>query len=115
MYVLLKLEKWTPLLHQKVARTKPPMSMKQTIFEKLSKEFAPTHLNVIDESELHRGHAGYREGGNSHFRVQIAAAALDGKTRVAQQRAVMDCMAQELKEAIHAFAIEVSPSDKFRP
>jgi len=88
------------------------MSMKQTIIEKLTKEFQPTHLNVIDESELHRGHAGYREGGNSHFRVQIAAPSLDGKLRVAQHRAIMDCLAEELKETIHAFAIEVSPSEK---
>jgi len=83
------------------------MSMKQTIIEKLTEEFNPTHLNVIDESELHRGHAGYREGGNSHFRVQICAPALEGKPRVMQHRAVMDCMAEELQETIHAFAVEI--------
>ncbi|WP_299347265.1 BolA family protein [uncultured Maritalea sp.] len=86
------------------------MSMKQIIIEKLTEEFHPTHLNVIDESELHRGHAGYREGGNSHFRVQISSPMLDGKLRVAQHRAIMDCLAVELKQEIHAFAIEVSPS-----
>jgi len=86
------------------------MSMKQTIFGKLSQELQPSHLNVIDESELHRGHAGYKEGGNSHFRVQISATVLDGKLRVAQHRAIMDCLTEELKEAIHALAIEVIPT-----
>ncbi|MGJ8528955.1 BolA family protein [Maritalea sp.] len=86
------------------------MSMKQTIISKLTKEFQPTHLKVHDESELHRGHAGYREGGNSHFRVQIAAPSLEGKLRVAQHRAIMNCLSEELKQEIHALAIEVEPN-----
>ena len=86
------------------------MSMKQIIIAKLTKEFQPTHLKVHDESELHRGHAGYREGGDSHFRVQIAAPSLDGKLRINQHRSIMTCLGEELKETIHALAIEVEHS-----
>ena len=46
------------------------MSVRDVIVEKLSAKFAPTHLEVIDDSERHRGHAGWHEGGESHFRVR---------------------------------------------
>ena len=87
------------------------MDMKKTINLKLTAQFSPRFLEIIDESEKHRGHAGYREGGNSHFRVRIAADALDGQSRVQQHRAINECLSEELKEAIHALAIEVVKSE----
>lgn len=83
------------------------MSVSDTIAKKLSAKFAPTHLEVIDESSRHQGHAGWREGGETHFRVRIATEALNGKTRVAQHRAVMEELDAELKGGVHALAIEV--------
>lgn len=85
------------------------MSVTQTITDKLTRELMPTHLEVIDESELHHGHAGWREGGETHFRVRIATRHLEGKSRVAQHRAVMDVLDAELKDRVHALAIEVLP------
>jgi BolA protein len=86
------------------------MPVRDAIVEKLSAKFVPTHLEVIDESYRHQGHAGSRPGGESHFRVRIASAALIG-TRVAQHRAIMEALDAELKGGIHALAIEViSPS-----
>ncbi|ASP36951.1 BolA family transcriptional regulator [Labrenzia sp. VG12] len=81
--------------------------MKQTITDKLTAAFDPTFLNVIDESENHRGHGGWREGGETHFRVQIAAPAFEGMNRVAQHRAINDTLTEELKASVHALAIEV--------
>lgn len=83
------------------------MSVRDTIVEKLSVKFAPSHLAVIDESEKHRGHAGWRSGGESHFRVRIASQQLSGMSRVAQHRAVMAALATELETQVHALAIEV--------
>lgn len=83
------------------------MSVRDTIEQKLSRKFAPIHLDVIDESHRHHGHAGWREGGETHFRVRIASDSLTGMTRLAQHRAVMDVLADELKGQIHALAIEV--------
>lgn len=77
-----------------------------TIEKKLRAALDPTHLEVIDESEGHRGHAGYREGGESHFRVVIRAAAFEGQSRVARQRMVMDALREELKGPIHALSIK---------
>jgi BolA protein len=86
------------------------MSATDTITAKLTEKFAPAFLDVIDESMLHHGHAGWREGGETHFRVRIATRHFDGMSRVAQHRAVMDALDAELKGRVHALAIEVLPS-----
>ncbi len=83
------------------------MSVRDVIARKLSAKFAPTHLEVIDESSRHQGHAGWRDGGETHFRVRIASAELAGRTRLAQHRAVMETLDAELKSGVHALAIEV--------
>lgn len=87
------------------------MSAKDTITAKLTDKFAPAFLDVIDESMLHHGHAGWREGGETHFRVRIATRHFDGMSRVAQHRAVMDVLDAELKDRVHALAIEVLPPE----
>ena len=76
--------------------------------EKLTEAFVPEVLEIIDESEAHRGHGGYQEGGETHFKVVIKAAAFNGMSRVAQQRAVMSAVKAELDERVHALALEVS-------
>ncbi|HEV2513752.1 MAG TPA: BolA family protein [Devosia sp.] len=86
------------------------MSVRDTIAEKLSVKFAPTHLEVIDESEKHRGHGGYREGGETHFRVRIASPLFTGQSRLAQHRAVMEALDAELKAGVHALAVEIVAS-----
>jgi len=83
------------------------MSVRDTIIEKLSVKFAPEHLEVIDDSHKHRGHAGWREGGETHFRVRIATRHFDGMPRLAQHRAVMEALDAEIKGGVHALAIEV--------
>jgi len=87
------------------------MSVRLTIEQKLSQQFAPSHLEVVDESDNHRGHAGWREGGETHFRVRIATRQFAGKTRVAQHRAIMDALADEMRTQVHALAIEVLDSE----
>lgn len=84
------------------------MAVKDDIHTKLQTMFSPSRLYVIDESHLHAGHAGAREGGNSHFRVTIVSAAFAGKTRLAQHRAINDCLREELENGVHALAIEAS-------
>jgi BolA protein len=86
------------------------MSMTDTIHAKLTSEFSPLLLEVIDESQSHHGHAGWREGGETHFRVRIATRNFDGMSRVAQHRAVMAALDAELKAGVHALAIEVLPA-----
>ena len=87
------------------------MSARDTIEAKLAAKFTPAFLDVIDESNKHFGHAGWREGGETHFRVRIAAHHFDGMNRVAQHRAVMEALDAELKDRVHALAIEILPAE----
>ena len=91
------------------------MPVRDTIVAKLSAKFAPSHLEVIDESSRHQGHAGSRPEGETHFRVRIASAELIGKSRIVQHRAVMDTLESELKSGVHALAIEVIPAGSPQP
>ncbi len=75
------------------------------IDNKLRMRFAPVRLRIEDESSRHRGHAGYREGGESHFRVEIVSAEFAGKNRVARQRLVYDTLKDELAAGLHALAL----------
>jgi BolA protein len=75
--------------------------------EKLEHAFAPSRLEVIDESHHHAGHSGSRPDGESHFRIRISATALDGLSRVNQHRKVNEVLADELRSRVHALAIEV--------
>lgn len=84
------------------------MNRSEQIYQALEAAFAPQHLEVIDESESHRGHAGYQEGGQSHFRVVIRAPAFGDMSRVARHRAVHNALGADLVNAIHALAIDVS-------
>lgn len=85
------------------------MNATDIIAAKLTERFAPAFLEVIDESSKHFGHAGWREGGETHFRVRIAARHFDGMSRVAQHRAIMDVLSSDLAGRMHALAIEVLP------
>jgi BolA protein len=83
------------------------MPVREAIVAKLSDKFAPTHLEVIDESGRHKGHSGARPEGETHFRVRISAADLGGKSRIEQHRAIMETLEAEIKAGVHALAIEV--------
>ncbi len=76
------------------------------IDEKLRATFAPVRLAIEDESSKHHGHAGWREGGETHFRVEIVSQAFEGKTRVARQRLVYAALKEELDAGLHALAME---------
>ncbi len=84
------------------------MRVEDEIREKLQTAFAPRSLSVLDESEQHRGHAGYQEGGQSHFRVQIAADAFAELSRLQRHRAVHAALGADLIGRIHALALDIS-------
>ncbi len=83
------------------------MSVGDRIKQKLTRSFAPQRLEIIDISEQHRGHKGWREGGNTHFCIKIATRHFASLTRVAQHRAVMAVLDEEFKAGLHAVTIEI--------
>ncbi len=82
------------------------MSIRNEITKLLTETFAPAQLDVIDESHLHAGHAGHREGGESHFRVYIVSATFAGKSRVERHRLVNAALAPAFAKGVHALALK---------
>jgi BolA family transcriptional regulator, general stress-responsive regulator len=76
----------------------------------LREALAPSHLDVQDDSHLHAGHAGAREG--RHFTVHVTTSRFDGLTRVARHRLVYDSLGSLAAQGVHALAIVAkSPND----
>ncbi|WP_044007433.1 BolA family protein [Jannaschia sp. CCS1] len=83
------------------------MTRVQKIEAALTAAFAPKVLDVVDDSEAHRGHAGYQDGGESHFNVTIESDQFQGLSRIAKHRAVHAAIGPELMSEIHALALTI--------
>lgn len=81
-------------------------STKERITRTLTDTFRPLRLEVVDESERHKGHAGARPEGETHFRVRIVAQAFAGMTRLEMHRAINKALEDEIANGVHALAIE---------
>ena len=66
----------------------------------------PTLLELIDDSEKHRGHGGYNPSGESHFTLQIESPAFEGKSRVERQRMIHRALGDLVGERVHALSIK---------
>ena len=88
------------------------MSVADRIKDKLTAALSPTRIEVIDESHLHAGHAGARPEGETHFRVEIVAAAFADQNRVARQRLVNAALAEELADRVHALSMKTLTPDE---
>lgn len=77
----------------------------ENLFRKLTAELAPEHLDIVDQSALHAGHAGAAPGGETHFDIAITAAGFAGLSRVARQRLVYGVVAEELAGPVHALSL----------
>ena len=74
----------------------------------LTEAFAPSKLDIINDSAMHSGHAGDDGSGESHFTVVIEAATFADMTRLARQRAVIAALGNIVGERVHAVAIKAS-------
>ncbi len=91
------------------------MRVAETIENKLRDAFSPKHLDVEDQSHLHVGHAGAREGGQSHFKIEIVADVFAGKSRLERQRMIYTILADELEGPVHALALSARSSAENKP
>ncbi|HZH51229.1 MAG TPA: BolA family protein [Microvirga sp.] len=82
------------------------MTLAAWITQELQNRLNPAELTVVDESEQHRGHAGWREGGETHFRIHIVSAAFAGKSRVERHRLVNEALGGAFARGLHALAIQ---------
>jgi BolA protein len=83
--------------------------MGDSITERIRSRLAglqPLELELVDQSKSHRGHAGWRDGGETHFDLMVVSAAFAGKTRVQRQRLVLDALKDEFDAGLHALSIK---------
>lgn len=90
------------------------MQVRNRIQQKLTAGLAPEHLDIVDESHRHQGHAGAGAEGESHFHIEIVSAAFEGKSAVARQRMVYDLLAEELRTRVHALSLTTRTPSEFR-
>jgi len=83
------------------------MLIRDEIEQKLQTAFAPRELEVVDDSESHRGHGGWQEGGQTHFNLRIRATQFADMGRLARHRAVHSALGADLVGRIHALAMDI--------
>lgn len=81
------------------------MTVADRIDKKLRDGLHPVDLDIRDDSHKHEGHAGWRPGGETHFRVRIVSPAFEGQGRVARQRMVYALLADEMADRVHALEL----------
>ncbi|MCG6123079.1 MAG: BolA family transcriptional regulator [Microvirga sp.] len=81
------------------------MGMQALIEERLREALAPESLAVVDESHLHAGHAGSRDGGETHYRIEIVSPAFSKKSRIERHRLVNEALKLAFARGLHALAI----------
>jgi len=75
------------------------------MLKRLNSAFPDAKVELIDDSEKHRGHGGYNPAGESHFTLEIESAAFAGRSRVERQRMVHRALGELVGERVHALSI----------
>jgi len=83
------------------------MPLSDEIRVRLEDEFRPHKLEILDVSEAHRGHAGYQDGGESHWKIAIGAAAFGPMNRIQRHRAVHAALGPGIIGRIHALELAI--------
>ena len=81
------------------------------IRDKLTAAFAPSRLDIEDDSAKHAGHAGAR-GGGGHFNVNIVSTAFAGKSLIERHRMVYGALGDAMQQDIHALSIQAKSPDE---
>ena len=75
------------------------------MLRRLNSALSPIFVELVDDSEQHRGHGGHNPSGESHFSLEIESEAFAGKSRVERQRMVYHALGEMIKERVHALQI----------
>jgi BolA protein len=78
------------------------------MLRRLNSALGPTRIEVVDDSEQHRGHGGYNPAGESHFSLTIESPVFAGKNRVERQRLVYSALGDLMTERVHALTIRAT-------
>jgi BolA protein len=75
------------------------------MLRRLNSALSPSSIELIDDSEQHRGHGGYNPAGESHFTLHIESAAFADKNRVERQRMIHSALGDLMEARVHALSI----------
>lgn len=89
------------------------MSVYQQINEKINHLIKVEKLQIIDDSLKHKGHAGYKEGGESHFNLLVVSNDFDGLNRVKRHKLIYSALDDLMKDKIHALAIKAYTPEEY--
>ena len=78
------------------------------MLRRLNSALSPARVDLIDDSEQHRGHGGYNPAGESHFTLLIESTAFAGKSRVERQRMIYSALGDLMHERVHALSIRAA-------
>jgi len=78
------------------------------MLRRLNSALSPTKIELIDESEQHRGHGGYNPAGESHFSLRVESADFAGKSRVERKRMIYAALGDLMRERVHALSIRAT-------
>lgn len=73
---------------------------------RLESALSPTRIELVDDSEKHRGHGGYNPDGESHFSLLIESPAFAGVSRIGRQRMIHKALGDLLDQRVHALSIK---------
>lgn len=76
------------------------------MLRRLNSSLSPSRIELVDDSEKHRGHGGYNPAGESHFSLVIESPAFAGRSRVERQRLVYAALGDLMQERVHALSIK---------
>lgn len=88
------------------------MKIADIIERKMTDAFAPSRLELVDDSALHAGHAGARPEGESHFRLLVVSDHFKNHGRVERQRLVYQALGDLMATDIHALSIKALTPDE---
>jgi BolA protein len=75
---------------------------------RLNSALSPTRIELVDDSEQHRGHGGHNPAGESHFSLNIESAQFAGKNRVQRQRMIYASLGDLMQARVHALSIRAT-------
>jgi BolA protein len=90
------------------------MTISDRIIKNITEQLVTFKLQVEDESHLHQGHAGYIEGGETHFKIIVVSDDFKGKSKVLRHKMIYNILQKEIEDRIHALSIKAYTTDEYK-
>ena len=84
------------------------MQMDERIKRLIEDNLHPTHMELINESHKHAGHAGDDGSGQTHFKLKVSSKAYEGLSKIERHRKTMTILDEAFKQGLHALSLDLS-------